>query len=121
MAEFEFNGHAYQLATIDAMTQMHIARRLMPVMGALGEGGIPGVFKAVGQMPDADFEYIIGKCLTGCMRKNGDTWAKVWASGNLMFADIGPMGITRIAVETIKENMGDFFPALASVSGQPAV
>ncbi len=120
MAEFELDGVMYQLAKLDAMTQFHISRRIMPLMGALGGAGkkkadgMARLFEAVGRLSDEDTEYVIGKCLAGCVKKDGG--AKVYVNGRLMFEDIGMMGMLRLTMETLKENLTDFFTGLGSPS-----
>lgn len=121
MAEFELDGAKYQLAKLDAMTQFHVSRRVMPLMSALGADGEKGdamtkLFAAVGQLSDADTEYVIGKCLADCRRLTGETAAKVYVNGRLMFEDIGMMGMLRLTMETLRENLTDFFTGLGSAS-----
>lgn len=121
MAEFEFNGQTYALAKLDAMTQFHVSRRLMPIMGVMGDEGDvkEKLFRAVGELSDGDAEYVIGKCLADCRRKNGDAWAKIYQSGRLMFEDIGMTGMIQLTFATLKENLTDFFtgPSLGSLPG----
>ncbi|PTR06444.1 hypothetical protein C8K11_12057 [Novosphingobium sp. GV055] len=122
MAEIEFEGATYRLASLDPMSQFHITRRIAPAMAAfqkgvaeIGDGEASGaimasIMSALGELSDADAEYVIGRCLAECRRKNGEAWAKVWAGGRLMFDDIQMPGMIRLTFETIRENMADFFP-----------
>ena len=118
MSEIEVNGKEYRLAKLNAMTQFHVSRRIMPVLASMaGEGDVmTKILHAVGELTDEDSEYVIGKCLTGCLRKNGDTWAKVYNAGNFMFEDIGLGEIIRLTMATIEENLSDFFTGLRSIS-----
>lgn len=134
MAEIEFEGATYRLASLDPMTQFHVTRRLAPVMAAFrasveasaekadesGGAIMAGIMSALNEMSDADAEYVIGRCLTECRRKNGEAWAKVWAGGRLMFDDIGMPGMVRLTFETIRENMADFFSGPSSSSPSAA-
>lgn len=123
MADFELNGVTYRLARLDAMTQFHVSRRIMPLMAAMGgesEGDkLAKLFSAVGQLSDEDSEYVIGKCLADCRRQSGDTWAKVYVAGKLMFDDLGMMGMIALTFETLKENLADFFTGLGSNLAAP--
>lgn len=114
--ETEINGVTYQLATLDAMTQFHVMRRIMPIVGVIsGDDAMERAFRALGELSDEDSEYVLNKCLTGCMRKNGDNWAKVYVNGRLMFEDIGLPGMLRLAVATLKEPIAGFFTNLAPI------
>lgn len=118
MADFEFKGQTYRLATLDAMTQFHVTRRLGPVMAAIsGEGDLMGkVFHALGELSDGDAEYIVAKALGNCTMQQGDAWAKVYVGGRLMFDEIGMAGMITLTFETLKENLSDFFTILRSDS-----
>lgn len=118
--EIEFGGHTYRLGTLSAMTQMHVMRRVAPIMASAGdsENALAGMLSALGEMSDADVEYVIGKCLADCMRKqDGDAgWSAVWRSGALMFEDIGAKGMFALTRATLEANLADFFPANPSGS-----
>jgi hypothetical protein len=120
MFEFELNGETYQLTKLSAMTQFHVSRRVVPIMAALDGGGdtIAKLMGAVSNLSDEDAEYVIGKCLADCRRKSGETWAKVFVGGNLMFEDIGMPGMIKLTFETLRENLTGFFTGLPSGSGQ---
>lgn len=116
MADFDLDGVSYQLAKLDAMTQFHVSRRIMPLLGAMGGGDdkMATLFEAVGKLSDEDTEYVIAKCLADCRRK--ESGAKVFVNGRLMFDDIGMMGMLRLTIETLRENISDFFSGLGSLS-----
>jgi len=118
----EIDGKEYQLAKLNAMTQFHVSRRLMPVLASMsGEGDVmTKIMKAVGDLTDEDSEYIIGKCLSGCLRQrdDGKGWAKIYNNGNLLFEDIGLGEIIKLTMATIEENLSGFFTGLRSASDQ---
>jgi len=123
MEEIEIGAHTYRLAKLDAMTQFHIIRRLGGVLAAVRDGAESGdvftvLMQAVGDMSDEDSEYIIGRCLTGCTRKqSGDAgWAAVFRHGQLMFADIGMPDMLQLTWATLQSNLSDFFTGLRSGS-----
>lgn len=123
MADFEYNDHTYRLATLDAMTQLHIAKRIAPLIGAFqiglaaeegerDEALTKAVFGALGEIPDESVEYIVGKCLNGCLRLGGEKPVRIWNGGRLQFEDIGAAGMMKLTTETIKDQLSDFFTAL---------
>lgn len=115
MADFELGGVSYRLATLDAMTQFHVSRRIMPLMASLGGADkMSSLFAAIGNLSDEDAEYVIGKCLAECRRQNGEAWVKIYVNGRLMFEDIGMMGMVQLTFETLKENLSGFFSGLGS-------
>lgn len=121
--EIEISGRTYRLAKLDAMTQFHITRRLGGVLAAIRAGREGGdvyavLMQAVGEMSDEDSEYIIGRCLAGCLRKqDGDAgWAAVYRHGQMMFADIAMPDMLRLTWATLQANLSDFFTSLRSGS-----
>lgn len=122
--EIEISGHSYRLAHLDAMSQFHVTRRLGGVLAAIRGGTEEDVdvlsilMQAIGDLSDADTEYVIGKCLTGCLRQQeGDTgWAAVYRNGHMMFADIAMPDMLRLTWATLQANLSDFFTGLRSGS-----
>lgn len=121
--EIEVNGHSYRLAKLDAMSQFHVTRRLGGVLAAIRGGSDGGdilaiLMQAIGELSDTDSEYIIAKCLTGCMRRqDGDAgWAPVFRHGQMMFADIAMPDMLRLTWATLQANLSDFFTGLRSGS-----
>lgn len=124
MAEFDLNGHSYQLAKLDAVMQTKVMKRISPALASIlasrgddeNKGAIiQALSGALSRISDDDLDFLYDKCLTGCRRKNGDTWAKIWTNGNLMFDDIGGAGIMALTVATIQDNLADFFSILPSI------
>lgn len=121
--EIEVNGYSYRLTKLDAMSQFHVTRRLGGVLAAIRGGSEGGdilaiLMQAIGELSDADTEYVIGKCLTGCMRKqDGDAgWAPVFRHGQMMFADVTMPDMLRLTWATLQANLSDFFTSLRSGS-----
>lgn len=129
--QITINDQLYMLGKLDAIRQFHIARRLAPALLALGaaaldvlkRGGgltdaaavasIGPLVEVVAGMSDADSEYVLRSCLAVVSRKSGDGWAPVHnAQGGLMFADIDISVMLRLAFAVIRDNLGNFMPAL---------
>lgn len=99
MAEREIGGVGYRIERLDAMKQLHIARRLAPVLAKVagliptaaapaegdaasadqvadpaGERGflaaLGGMAEAAAHMSDEDVDYVIKTCLGVCLRAN---------------------------------------------------
>lgn len=127
----------YAVGKLDPIRQFHVARRLAPALIALGaasvdvlkRGGnlsdaaavaaIGPLVEVVAQMSDADSEYVLKSCLSVVSRRSGDGWAPAQnAQGGLMFQDIDITVMLRLAFEVVRDNLGNFIPALQD-SAQP--
>lgn len=125
--EAEIGGNTYRIGKLDARTQLHVWRRLAPIVSAAGGlasiGAIRNVAEstdadqvsteqlgayaamlgplldAVAKLPDEDVDYILNVALQAVMRKGeGDTgWHPVMRGGAMMFDDIGPIQMLEIA------------------------
>lgn len=130
MAELTVNGQSYMTGRLTPMQQLHVTRRILPlftgVAPALDVDKMPGSVgdqelsagdlrelapfaEALAKMSDADVEAITNPCLAVVNRKNGVGWAPVMPTpGNLMFQDIGVIGIITLVWAVIQENIGNF-------------
>lgn len=134
MNEIEINGVMYRIGRLDAFTQFHIARRLAPIQLAMGISASELAQKAtadestiaaaimgpiadiMSKMPQDDVDYILKSSLAIVSRKQGESWAKVFVSGGLMFDDIRMKEMVRLTIAVIKENMDGFFGGLPDVT-----
>lgn len=124
MAEFSVNGFDYRSSKMDALTQLHVVRRLSPVIGALREFAVEGVdatkaldalepvAMVVAKIPDDDVNYIVNACLSTVQRKqDGDRgWANIWNSGakRPLFEDIAMVEMLTISGHVIMDALGNF-------------
>jgi hypothetical protein len=126
----EIGGHEYQIGKLNAFEQLHVARRLAPVLGALFSAfqGSPKLKKGekaedkvmelaagpvaevLAGMDDETVDFIINKCLSVCKRKQGPVWAKMTSGSTLMFQDLELDALMGLTVAVISENLGRFFP-----------
>ena len=134
MTELDIQGTSYRIGALDAFTQFHIARRLAPIQLAMGvsaqelkqhadadeatvAGAIMGpIADIVAKMPQADVDYILQAALGVVSRRQGESWARVYVGGALMFSDIQMTTMLRLTIATIKENLGSFFVGLPDVT-----
>lgn len=119
----EIEGQRYVIGKMNAMTQFHVARKLAPVLSAMGVsasqigdkqtdlGAMLGpIMDVVATMDDATVEFIINNCLAVVRRIDGERAQVVRSSsGQMMYADIEMTTMVRLAVEVIKDNLGGFF------------
>lgn len=110
-AETQRLGGAAELerAARDASRRGEIGADLTRVIGP--------VLRAIGQMPEADVDYVLEKCLRTVERHvSGDTgWAVVWAPGaGLMFQDLGMPAMVVLVWHALRTNLADFFFDLLS-------
>lgn len=144
--ETAVGGNEYRIGKLPPFKQFHIARRLAPILSAIGsaalslpndaapavkqaasdEDDFAALLKFVGpiasslsQLSDDDTEYVLNTCLGAVQRKSGNGWAKVLASNSkLMFEDIDLPTMTQLTIAVIKENLGSFFPEPPALSSQ---
>lgn len=132
--EFSIGEHVYRAGRLDAMSQVHIVRRLAPILTTLksvaesgmDEEGLQKAADALGEISDEKLDYITAKCLAKVQRKRpGDTgWTAVWNSSarRPQFEDIGGFEILFITSKVVMAEIGPFFDGLVSTlraAGQP--
>jgi hypothetical protein len=133
----EIKGHTYTIGKLDAFEQIHIARRLAPMLSELMSAfkSAPAVFTgkaegedeskmlmdvleiAMGPLSDAfskmsnvDVDYILHACLSVCERKLAHNYAKVYIPLDTL------LGLTWYVLQ---ENLAGFFPTSQPTSGTP--
>lgn len=131
--EVTVEGKRYRTGKLDAFKQLHVARRLAPVVSVLGgmannakldeieslsdlSGVLLPLTKVIAELKDEDCDYVIKNCLVVVEREEAaNTWARVMVNGQLMYQTgpnpIGLKEMMRLAAVVIQENLGNFFPA----------
>lgn len=136
--EIQLRGHVYRLGRLNAFQQLHVSRKvgplipaLIPAFLAIGREGvklealeslapmIQPFTDAFASMADADVEYVASVCLSVVQRQQGSTWAPVWSVQGkcLMFDDLDLGSVLPLVVRVITENLGPFISGL--LTGQP--
>lgn len=140
--EFEVAGQRYRAEKLDAFKQLHVSRKIAPIVpkllpmfmkfaeqkGALQDdiAGMAEAFEplaqALAEMPDADCEYVFNACLGMVMRNQQGNWASIWAGGSLMFDDIDLGAMVQITAKVIWDSLGAFTRGLLANAkpGSPA-
>ena len=126
----EAGGLTYEVARLDTFKQLHLARKIgplmipaLPMLLKLWEAGekpnMGALLKQIAvYLPDAltifslmDMEqadFIVFTCLDAVYRKTGTGSVKVRVQGNTMFNDIKLPDLFKLIYEVIKVNLGDF-------------
>ena len=131
--DLALGAQAYRVGRLSAKQQLHVFRRLGPILAAVGKpvgdmvkgyGSLKAaedsgagnlsellapVMNELSRMPDADVDYIIDTCLAVCSRLEGERYAPMMRQGVLVFQDIDMVIMVRLAIEVIKDNIGNFF------------
>ena len=127
MTTVMFQDKEYLIGTINAFTQLHLVKRLAPVMGALKtlsdaydednpDAILEPLGRAVGVLPDDDLDYIVNACLDAVqMRQAGGAWARMRTGGALMF-EPDLLTLLFLTFQVVKANLSTFFSGLASLS-----
>jgi hypothetical protein len=131
------NGHKYVIGRLDAFEQLHVARRLAPMLSSLlaAFASAPAILSAkadgdedafnlqvlelatgpladsFAKMPQADVDYVVQACLAVCQRKQESGHAKVYArGGGMLFQDMQLDTLLGLVWFVIQENLSSFFP-----------
>ena len=142
--EFEIGGHRYRSEKLDAFKQLHVSRKIAPIVPKLlpmfmkfaekreslteDLSGMAEAFEPLAQaladMPDADCEYVFNACLGVVSRNQQGNWASIWSQGakQLMFDDVDLGVMTQITAKVIWDSLGGFIQGLLSgkKAGSPA-
>jgi hypothetical protein len=134
MSELEVSGAVYRVGKINALTQLHIGRRLLPALVAVGvkaedlsrSGGVAAMadfmepaVKIMGAMSDEDVNYVLFGALAAVSRKQGERWAPITSGPRLIFEDIDMPSMVRLTAAVLLENLGGFFALLPVVRPSP--
>lgn len=125
--EVEVGPHTYRISKMDAFSQLHVARKMAPLLAglksltdlSLDEAFLP-IAKALSEMSDQDVEYVLTKCLAVCARKmpagmNG--YQPVWNSHakRPQYEDLDLPVMLQLSARVIQENLGSFLGAAGPI------
>lgn len=122
--EVEIEGATYRIGKIPARDQFHLARKLAPMIGSMigekGEHALLPFFKAIGEMTEADADFLLFGLLKVVTKKldNGLGWAPLTNGTFVMYGDLGLDTITQIAWESFNHNFASFLAGLRG-AGNP--
>ncbi|MFG1429178.1 phage tail assembly chaperone [Roseixanthobacter glucoisosaccharinicivorans] len=137
--EFKVGAHNYRSSKLDAFKQLHVARRIAPVLGELAPAmkalmsaagkrsadqadaisAVLPLTRAIAAMPEEDCNYVLAACLSVVEREVGNVgWQRVWnqQAQALQYQDIEAPEMIMLAANVIGENLSNFMRALPSGS-----
>lgn len=148
MSDFEIDGKQYRtVRRLDAKAQLHLVRKLAPLMLALTPtpelrqklaadaqaGGeerslvdmaelMMPVIEGLAGMKAEDVDFITETCASVVSRNQGAGWAPIWngAAKRMQFEDIDGMGLLQITFNVLQENLSNFMNAPLSALRQPS-
>jgi len=135
MKEVTVQGHVYRIGKLSAMEQFHVGRRIAPLVATYGMtmdldvifgqkaidveqlvGSLGPISHVLAAMNDETTDYIIATCLKAVQRREDGgqqaAWANVSNGAQIMYADIELLGMVRLVVAVLRENLGDFMREL---------
>lgn len=116
---FDINDHAYASTKLPVLTQLHLARRIAPALGAIAaaqeqgattlEGFAGPIMNAVAGMPESDVNWIVVTCLSVVQRKVEGGYRPLARDGHIMDDTLPLPEVLQIVAKVIEENLGGFF------------
>lgn len=122
--EVTVGTHTYQIGKLDAFAQLHVMRRMAPLLTGLQsiselqlDSALPTILKSLAEMEDADVEYIMTKCLAVVRRKvpgGTHTLVPVWnaQAKRPQFDDLELAQLLQLVGQVIMGNLGGFLGGL---------
>ena len=110
----------YSARSMNAFDQLAMARKLGPALplieGLVSKENLEKdktilVIMMLSNLPDDSVDFLVKKCLSVVMRKNGESKpaAVQTPDGHLLFDDIKIQALLDITAAVVEENLGDFF------------
>jgi hypothetical protein len=133
----EVNGIEYLLGSLTAKKQLHVSRRVAPVLASAltNLAGAPAgltmdqilltaarpIADTLSKMTDEDVDYVVDTCLAVCKRKATERggWVNVMnAAGGIQFADMQMDALLALTAAVIEKDIMPFFP-IGRLQSQP--
>jgi len=132
METIEIDGNTFQIGKLDAFSQLHVFRRVMPLLkpmaAAWKSGDSPDMLDIVmavaddfAALPDEQLDYVVKKCMSVVKMQQGERFAPLMRADKLMFDNLDMAVLMRLSVAVIMENFQGFFanlPGVASSAGE---
>lgn len=133
MSEFDLNGVEYRIGKLSAIQQLHVSRRIAPLIPPLvplfakfsKEGltqnlaSLPEAMQpmadALANLSDDSAEYVVTTCMSVVRRREGDQWMPVWnaRAGMAQYEDLNDVGtMLNVVVRVITDNLSNFMRGL---------
>lgn len=114
----------YRVERLDAMSQLHVVRRILPIMTGIGQtisdlrsaasqgeekdkerfmfAVMTAAMEVVSKMSDTDVEFVLFKCLSRARRKQDERYMPVSNGNQLQFQDMKLEEMVRLSIEVLK-------------------
>jgi len=133
--------HEYAIGSMNALTQLKVAKRIVPLMAAIstsqiatpnhaepeGEPGVPlgapeaqpssiaaALAREVHRLSDADVDWLVLNTLTCVSRLEGGSKQPLVRGGNLMYNMLPAGDIVQLMMAVVGENLSGFFPGASA-------
>lgn len=138
----EIDGVAYRVGKLNAITQFHLVRRLVPVLAEVGISieqvrqvaaetpddetmasflpKLKPIMKLMAEMPDSQVDYVMHTCLGMVARISEGRAQVVMVDGRLMFEDLKMPHMLRLVMEVLRFNLSGFFGELGAETTSPS-
>lgn len=121
--ETEIEGKTFSIGRLNAFEQLHVFRRVMPIMkpvllvlrapgGASKLDMVMAMSETLANLPDEHLDYVLQKCLSVSRRKDGDRFFPIMSGTTLMYQDMDMPTLLRLTWEVLMENFQPFFKGL---------
>lgn len=114
--EFEVGGQTYSATRLDAFTQLHVGRRLAPLMAYVSaQGGkFNAITEALSLAQQADVDFVIRAAVRVVKRRSGDGWVPIFnaSADRMAFEDIDGVQLLEIAGHALQGDLLPFFEGL---------
>lgn len=126
MIDVEINNIRYRsTAKLNAMDQLFLTKRLVPVIDVIVEGtkmarsdssildGFVVLADGIARLKDEDCVFVLDKCLTGVQTFRDNVWSNIWNSSakQPQFFDVEMPTLLQLTFAVIMDNLGSFLPA----------
>lgn len=130
----------YQVGKLNALDQLHVSRRIAPVIPTIApllvnivEAGLTDIkdsesfdidilktlapsfqpfAEALAEMSDEHTDYVISKCMSVVRRKTNDGYAAVWRNKAPAFDDMEMSEILPLVIAVLRSSLGNFIAGL---------
>jgi hypothetical protein len=140
MIETTINEHEYRITKLGLFDQAHVTRKLAPVVPQLAplitaltgdalveavEGDFSSMAEAImplanalAEMPEADFNFVMVKCLSVVKRRQDSLWSPVIAGDSVMYDDLELLEAIELIVRVVVASLGNFIQGLVTKVNQ---
>ncbi|MDH0030316.1 MULTISPECIES: phage tail assembly chaperone [unclassified Acinetobacter] len=138
----EIGDYKYQIGKLSALDQLHVSRRIAPVIPTIApllvsivDAGLTDLdemeaididvlktlapsfqpfAEALAEMTDEHTEYVLSKCMSVVRRKTDNGFAAVWRGKSPAFDDMEMSEIIPLVIAVLRSSLGNFMAGLAT-------